>query len=187
MDERYGEMMLAESLQAPDTKHAIQTPDSCADYTVPSLMQSLQIWTTDSSNKTFYSPKLSNKCYWMLRRQEASSLDGITSSLVNKDALKIQLDVLPTILGLYNAEQKTNITEFHGQQLQRFSTQCHQQRNSARRLTRLSSYILLCHFSGGNYLNNIMFANIEEQYLDMVNIRKVARKFSQANERRVKY
>ena len=38
-------------------------------------------------------------------------LDDLTSSLVNKDALKIQLDDLPTILGLYNIDQKTRITE----------------------------------------------------------------------------
>ena len=39
------------------------------------------------------------------------SLDRLTSSLVNKDALKIQLDDLPTIVELYNVEHKTKITE----------------------------------------------------------------------------
>ena len=44
-------------------------------------------------------------------KKRSVSLDGLTSSLVNKDALKIQLDDLPTILGLYNINQKTRITE----------------------------------------------------------------------------
>ena len=39
------------------------------------------------------------------------SLHGLTSSLVDKHALKVQLDNLPTILGLYSIEQKTKITE----------------------------------------------------------------------------
>ena len=39
------------------------------------------------------------------------SLDRLTSSMVNKDALKIQLDDLPTIVGLYNVEHKTKITK----------------------------------------------------------------------------
>ena len=44
-------------------------------------------------------------------KKRGVSLDGLTSSLVNKDVLKIQLDDLPTILGLYNIDQKTRITE----------------------------------------------------------------------------
>ena len=41
--------------------------------------------------------------------------------------------------------------------------------------------------SEGNHLNNIMFANIEKEYLDMVDIKDVAREFAGKNEKRIKY
>ncbi len=38
-------------------------------------------------------------------------LSGVTSSFIDKENLKTQIDNLPTILGLYNVEQKKKITE----------------------------------------------------------------------------
>ena len=40
---------------------------------------------------------------------------------------------------------------------------------------------------GGNHLNNIMFSNIEKQYLDMVDVGQVACEFAGRNDRRMKY
>lgn len=44
-------------------------------------------------------------------KERGVSLVGLTTSLVNKEDLKTQLDNLPTIVGLYNVEQKKKLTE----------------------------------------------------------------------------
>ena len=129
---------------------------------------------------------------------------------MDKDALKVQLDDLPAILGLYNIEQKTKITEIT--QISTIVEIFNAMPSAKKQCPEVHKLIMLYYTvpltsascvrtfscmrrlktwlqfnSGGNHLNNIMFANIEKQYLDMVNINQVTCEFSQANERRIKY
>ncbi len=112
-------------------------------------------------------------------------LSGLTSSFIDKENLKTQLDNLPTIIGLYNVEQK-KITE-----TTRISTiaqifnaipSAKKQCSEVHKLIMLYYTVPLasasceCAFScmrqlktwlrsnsGGNHLNIIMFANIEKE------------------------
>ena len=124
--------------------------------------------------------------------------------------LKIQLDDLPTILGLYNTDQKTRITEITNistiADIFNAMPSAKIRRPEVHKLIRLSYTVPLASAScertfscmrrlktwlrsnsGGNHLNNIMFANIEKQYLDMVDVDQVGPEFAGRNERRMKY
>ena len=41
--------------------------------------------------------------------------------------------------------------------------------------------------TGGNHLNDIVFANIQKRYMDMVEVHAVAKEFAERNERRITY
>ena len=41
--------------------------------------------------------------------------------------------------------------------------------------------------TGGNHLNDIMFANIQKRYMGVVEIHAVAKEFAERNERRITY
>ena len=205
-----GEMMLMEGLQAPDTSsYNPNTEQMRRSYyaAIDAILTSL--------NDRFEQEDLSllktiEQILLNATKTRGVSLDGLTSSLVDKDALKIQLDDLPTILGLYNIEQKTKITEVT--QISTIAEIFNAMPSAKKQCSEVHKLIMLYYTvplasascertfscmrrlktwlrsnSGGNHLNNIMFANIEKQYLDMVNINQVACEFSQANERRIKY
>ena len=205
-----GEMMLMEGLQAPDTSsYNPNTEQMRRSYyaAIDAILTSL--------NDRFDQEDLSllktiEQILLNATKTRGVSLDGLTSSLVDKDALKIQLDDLPTILGLHNIEQKTKITEVT--QISTIAEIFNAMPSAKKQCSKVHKLIMLYHTvplasascertfscmrrlktwlrsnSGGNHLNNIMFANIEKQYLDMVNINQVACEFSQANERRIKY
>ena len=204
-----GEMMLMEGSQAPDT--SLYNPNT--EQMRRSHCAAIDAIHT-SLNHRFDQEDLSllktiEQVLLNATKTRGVSLDGLTSSLVNKNALKVQIDDLPAILELYNIEQKTTITE-----ITQISTiaeifnampsakkQCSEVHKlmlyytvplaSASRertfscMRRLKTWLRFN--SGGNHLNNILLANVEKQYLDMVNKNQVTCGFSQANERQMKY
>ena len=146
-------------------------------------------------------------------KERGVSLDDLSSSLtsfVDKELLKSQIDDLPTILGLYNAEHKKTITEvtristvaeifsampsakircseihkliIYYYTVPLASATCERTFSAMRRLkTWLRSNMK------GNHLNDIMFANIQKSYIDMVEVEKIAKEFAEKNEKRIKY
>ena len=105
-----GEMMLTQGLNVSFT-----TNDANIEQMRRSYFEAIDAILT-SQNERFEQEDLSliraiEQILLNAAKKRGVSLDGLTSSLVNKDALKIQLDDLPTILGLYNIDQKTRITE----------------------------------------------------------------------------
>ena len=143
-------------------------------------------------------------------KERGISLAGLTTSVVDKEDLKTQLDNLPTIVGLYNMEQKKKLTE-----ITRISTiaqifnampSAKKQCSEVHKLIMLYYTVPLASAScertfsamrrlktwlrsktGGNHLNDIMFANIQKRYMDMVEIHAVAKEFAERNERRITY
>ena len=143
-------------------------------------------------------------------KERGVSLAGLTTSLVNKDNLVKQLEDLPTIISLYNIEQKKKLSEItriatiaqifnaipsakkqcpeiHQLMMLYYtvplaSASCERTFSAMRRLkTWLRSK------TGGNHLNDIMFANIQKRHMDMVKIDAVAKDFTERNERRMTY
>jgi hypothetical protein len=143
-------------------------------------------------------------------KERGVSLAGLTTSLVNKDDLVKQVEDLPTIISLYNIEQKKKLSEItriatiaqifnaipsaKKQCLEIYqlmmlyytvplaSASCERTFSAMRRLkTWLRSK------TGGNHLNDIMFANIQKRHMDMVKIDAVAKDFTERNERRMTY
>ena len=105
-----GEMMLTQGLNVSFT-----TNDANIEQMRRSYFEAIDAILT-SQNERYEQEDLSliraiEQILLNAAKKRGVSLDGLTSSLVNKDALKIQLDDLPTILGLYNIDQKTRITE----------------------------------------------------------------------------
>ena len=137
-------------------------------------------------------------------------IDILEHVLINKDKLRVQLDDLPTILGMYNVDRKKKITS-----ISRASTiaeifnsmpatkkQCSEVHKliklyytipltsaSCERtfsaMRRLKTWLRV--YTEANHLNNIMFANIQKNDLDEVDIKSVATEFSEKNERRMNY
>ena len=125
-------------------------------------------------------------------------IDTLERALINKDKLRVQLDDLPTILGLYNVDRRKKMTS-----ISRVSTIAEifnsisavkKQCSEVHKLVKLYYTIPLtsesCErtFSAmrrlktwlrvnteANHLNSIMFANIQKKDLDKVDIKSVAR------------
>ena len=137
-------------------------------------------------------------------------IDTLEHVLINKDKLRVQLDDLPTILGMYNVDRKKKITS-----ISRVSTiaeifnsmpAAKKQCSEVHKLIKLYYTIPLTSAScertfsamrrlktwlrvntEANHLNNIMFANIQKKDLDKVDIKSIATEFSEKNERRMDY
>eukprot|EP00112_Aurelia_sp_Birch-Aquarium-sp1_P025798 Seg8790.2 transcript_id=Seg8790.2/GoldUCD/mRNA.D3Y31 product="hypothetical protein" protein_id=Seg8790.2/GoldUCD/D3Y31 len=137
-------------------------------------------------------------------------IDSLTHALINKDKLRMQLDDLPTILGLYNIEQKKKITS-----ISRISTiadifnsmpSAKKQCSKVHKIIKLYYTVPLSSAScertfsamrllktwlraktGANHLNDIMFANIQESDMDRVDIKAKASEFAERNEKRMDY
>ena len=205
-----GEMMLMEGLQVPDTSSYNPNTEQMRRSYYAAIDAILTSLNDRFEQEDLFLLKTIEQILLNATKTRGVSLDGLTSSLVDKDALKIQLDDLPTILGLYNIEQKTKITEVT--QISTIAEIFNAMPSAKKQCSEVHKLIMLYYTvplasascertfscmrrlktwlrsnSGENHLNNIMFANIEKQYLDMVNINQVACEFSQANERRIKY
>ena len=122
-------------------------------------------------------------------KERSISIANLRNDLLNKDLLRTQLDDLPTILGLYNADRKKKITsvtristiaeifnsipstkiqcsEVH-KMIQLYytvplsSASCERTFSAMRRLK-----TWLRASTGANHLNHIMFANIQKEDMD---------------------
>eukprot|EP00112_Aurelia_sp_Birch-Aquarium-sp1_P022111 Seg612.2 transcript_id=Seg612.2/GoldUCD/mRNA.D3Y31 product="hypothetical protein" protein_id=Seg612.2/GoldUCD/D3Y31 len=137
-------------------------------------------------------------------------IDSLTHALIDKDKLRMQLDDLPTILGLYNIEQKKKITS-----ISRISTitdifnsmpSAKKQCSEVHKIIKLYYTVPLSSAScertfsairrlktwlraktGANHLNDIMFANIQKSDMDRVDIKAIASEFAERNEKRIDY
>ena len=201
-----GEMMLMEGLQAPDTSSYNRNTEQMRRSYYAAIDAILTSLNDRFEQEDLSLLKTIEQILLNATKTRGVFLDGSTSSLVDKDTLKVQLDDLPTILGLYNIEQKTK------QKISTIAEIFNAMPSAKKRCSEVNKLIILYYTvplasascertfscmrrlktwlrsnSGGNHINNIMFANIEKQYLDMVDINHVACEFSQANERRIKY
>ena len=106
-----GEMMLMEGLQAPDTSSYNPNTEQMRRSYYAAIDAILTSLNDRFEHEDLSLLKTIEHVLLNATKTRGVSLDGLTSSLVDKDAVKIQLDDLPTTLGLYNIEQKTKITE----------------------------------------------------------------------------
>ena len=143
-------------------------------------------------------------------KQRGVSPSSLTNDLINKDKLATNLDDLPTILGLYNVQHKQKVKE-----VSRISTiaeifnampsakhQCSEVHKllklyytvplssascerSFSAMRRLKTWIRAR--SGGNHLNDIMFAHIQKKDMDEVDVKEVAKEFVRKNEKRTAF
>ena len=206
-----GEMMLTEGLHGRDANlHNSSTAQMRRSYygAIDAIVTSLE--------ERFEQEELTllasiEKILLTAMKERGVSLAGLTTSLVNKEDLKTQLDNLPTIVGLYNMEQKKKLTE-----ITRISTiaqifnampSAKKQCSEVHKLIMLYYTVPLASAScertfsamrrlkpgcgasktGGNHLNDIVFANIQKRYMDMVEVHAVAKEFAERNERRITY
>ena len=106
-----GEMMLTEGLHGRDANlHNSSTAQMRRSYygAIDAIVTSLE--------ERFEQEELTllasiEKILLTAMKERGISLAGLTTSVVDKEDLKTQLDNLPTIVGLYNVEQKKKLTE----------------------------------------------------------------------------
>ncbi|XP_046842007.1 zinc finger MYM-type protein 1-like [Xenia sp. Carnegie-2017] len=205
------EILITESLHVTDASvynSANITPMRSSYYQAIDAIISGLGWRSEQDD--LFQIKCIEKLLLNSMKERGVSLDGLSNSLIDKDVLRMQLDDLPTILGLYNADQKKKITE-----VTRISTIAEifsAMPSTKKRCSEIHKLIILYYtmplssascertFSvmhrlktwlrsntEGNLLNDIMFSNIKKQHMDMVEIDVIAKEFSQRNERRIKY
>ena len=138
------------------------------------------------------------------------SLSNLVNGHLDNELLEGQLNNLPTILGLYRAECKNKIksvthvstlaevfnampadkiqcSEVHKMSKLYYtipltSATCERSFSTMRRLkTWLRANTV------ANFLNDIMFANIQKAQMDDLNIKAVAQEFANKNEERINY
>ena len=137
-------------------------------------------------------------------------IDDLTHPSIDKEKLRVQLDDLPTVLGLYNVGRKKKIasisristiaeifnslpaakqrcSEVHKviklyYTVPLTSSTCERKFSAMRRLK-----TWLRGNTGANHLNDIMFSNIQKKHLDSVELREVAAEFIEKNENRINY
>ena len=95
------------------------------------------------------------------------SLSNLVNGHLDNELLEGQLNNLPTILGLYNAECTATCERS-------FST-----------MRRLETWLRVN--TVANLLNDIMFTNIQKAQMDDLNIKAVAQEFANKNEERINF
>ena len=136
----YGDSVLTDRLQPTDTAE-----DDSIDQMRRSYHEASDV-IVQSVNERFEQKYLSSvrSIEQILLRsmiERGCPMDSLTHALIDKNKLRMQVDDLPTILGLYNVEQKKKILAF--QPLPTSSNQCPLQRNSAPKSTRSLSCTIL--------------------------------------------
>ena len=203
-----GDSMLTEMLHTIGTVHSGSISDMCQSYfeAIDVIVESINI----GFEQDLTSIKTIEQILLRSMIERGYPIDTLEHALINKDKLRVQLDDLPTTLGMYNVDRKKKITL-----ISRVSTiaeifnpmpAAKKQCSEVHKLVKLYYTIPLnsasCErtFSAmrrlktwlrvnteANHLNNIMFANIQKKDLDKVDIKSVARECSEKNERRMDY
>ena len=204
-----GDSMLTEMLHTTGTVHSGNIGDMRQSY-----FEAIDV-IVESINRRFEQEDLTliKTVEQILLRsmiERGYSIDTLEHALINKDKLRVQLDDLLTILGMYNGDRKKKITSisrvFTIAEIFNSMPATKKQCSEVHKLIKLYYTILLTSAScertfsamrrlktclrvntEANHLNNIMFANIQKKDLDKVDIRSVAGEFSEKTERRIDY
>ena len=104
-----GDSMLTEMLHTAGTVHSGSIGDMCQSY-----FEAIDV-IVESINRRFEQEDLTliKTIEQVLLRsmiERGYPIDTLEYALINKEKLRVQLDDLPTILGMYNVDRKKKIT-----------------------------------------------------------------------------